>query len=126
MARLTDLKTLNRIRRNVGNIIDTAGVQVTYKKFQSKDPGHPEFGMGDSLQYTFTPIRVIIVSPQLPQTQRDAGQIVEGSITINTQTKMSNQDEIIWDNFTYRADSEVTPIIIGGVTYYQCRLSRAN
>lgn len=124
--RLTNLQTVRRIQLQVNNLIHTAGVMVTWKKFKDKTPGKPEYGIGDVLNYDIKPIRVIIMTPQLPQTQREAGQIVEGQIHALSIEHLTNQDEIIWMDSKYRVDSEVTPVVLGGVVYYQYQLSRAN
>lgn len=124
--RLVSLQTVRRIQLQVKSLIDTAGVVVTWKKFKDKTPGKPEYGIGDVLNYDLKPIRVIITTPQLPQTQREAGQIVEGQLHVLSVERLTNQDEIIWDDFKYRVDSEVTPVVLGGVAYYQYQLSRAN
>ena len=124
--RLTDLQTVQRMQLQVHSLIETAGMQVTWKRFKSRSDGKPEYGIGDILNYDFKPITVIIISPQLPQTQREAGQIVEGGLNMMSVEKLTNQDEIIWMDSTYRVDSEVTPVVLGGTLYYQYKLSRAN
>lgn len=124
--RLTNLQTVKRIQIQVRNLVETAGMEVTWKKYRGITAGKPEYGIGDILNYDEKPIRVIIVSPQLPQTQREGGQIVEGQIRIACMEQLGNQDEIVWMENHYRVDSDITPIILGGVVYYQYQLSRAN
>ena len=127
MSRLVDLKTAQRIRRQVKKISDEgAGQQITFRRLKSSTKTKPEYGFGNTNNYEHFRISVIIYSPSLIDTQREGGKVFEGKISVASPFKPMVGDEIIWMDNYYRMSSDIIPVVLGGEVYYSFQMERAN
>lgn len=116
---------VNRITRLVKEIVNIAGQPIVLRKYIGRQAGNPALGIQDQLTYRHINTVALLRAPDIREIQDRGGQWLQGRIHCQIQEQIDKQDEVIWQGFLYRVDSEPTPVSIGSVQYWECMLSHA-
>lgn len=98
---------LTRIQPQQAQILQYAGVPVTWRDYVSASAGVNVAGFGSSLYYAERTITALIAPYHAaPESQQAAGMIVSDMFSVTTREKLARQDELRYRGETYRIESD--------------------
>lgn len=118
----------NRCRQNTqtrDNILQYAGQTATWRQWVSASTGNPMAGFGAIQYYRQQTITALFNAGMVgtnTQQQFAGGQFPSGMLQMTTREKMSNLDEILYNGFRYRVDTDGQPSVMNG--FYMTMIKR--
>ena len=112
-----DFGQMNRQQRRVASFV---GETATWRQYVSASAAAPAYGYGVTEYYIERRVTGLFRLATLQEVQAQGGQYVAGDVVASLiDCKPTTADEVLWQDTTYRAETEFIPQrIVAGSAYW--------
>lgn len=120
-----------RIKRNANVVFAGAGETALLRTFVSASAGSPQYGVGDSFNYTETIVTAMFAAalfgaPRPTEQAWPGGQTQMADLMMTTDRAIGARDEVVWRGTAYRIAGEAMPEHLGGHIMFRNPLKLAS